>query len=289
MSVGLFFLLVGVTLSVVVFYFSYRFNNPAIYKLKPSVDLVIIGDSHIQCGLEDSLFQNSINVSNSADSYLFTYIKIRRLVEHNPGIKKVMLGYSAHNLEQSMDNWNFRDENLRNKTAQYFFLMGLSEVKFLAKRNPFAFVRGIIQFPKIKFNTIRSLNKKSDVLDIGVGGHQRLTEVIYDWKGYDPKVMADYIQACTLSESQEIYLNKIIDLCRLKGIELILISTPLHPTYSNRDQGCAKKYHTINLDNIHWCDFTHLDLADSLFADHEHLNQNGAIVFSKHLKNNLGW
>jgi len=287
-SLGLFFLLVATTLVVVVIYFSHKLNNPEIYKLKQPIDLVIIGDSHLQCGLEDTLIENSINVSNSADSYLFTYIKIKRLVEHNRGIRNIILGYSSHNLELSMDNWNFRDENLKNKTAQYFFLMGWDEVKFLAGRNPFAFARGIIQFPKIKFATISSLSKKSDVLDIGVGNHQRLTEIIYNWKGYD-KVKNDSVTECTLSESQNIYLNKIIDLCKFHRIELVLVSTPLHSTYPNRDQGCAKKYHTVNLENIPWYDFTYLDLADSLFADHEHLNQNGAIVFSKHLKSNLGW
>jgi hypothetical protein len=282
----LFLSVIAGAMAGVVGFFSYRLSNPAIYELDESIRFIVVGDSHTQCAIDDALLAGTINVSNGADSYLYSYTKIRKLVESNEHLKGIVLGFSEHNFELAMDDWNFKNENMRNKTAQYFPLLGWEEVVYLGKKNPVSFMTGLIQFPKMKFNVMMRLNSKTSIADIGVGNVERLTQNIKDWK--KPTQTKKSNGQSSISQSQVQYLEKIVDLCKAHRLELVLISTPVHTSYPQLNhRSMAITYYAENLTGFKWWNFSDMKLPDSYFADYEHLNRSGASFFTEEIQKKI--
>lgn len=283
----LFLLLVVGVLAIIVSYFSYRLNSVSIYKANAAVEYLIVGDSHTQFAVNDSIISNTLNISNNADSYLYSYIKIKKMLEQNPQLKGVLLGYTEPNMEEGMEDWNFRDINLRNKTAQYFFMLSWEEVSFLARRNPFSFLNGVVQFPKMKWRVVKNLNSSSRMTDIGVGGFQHLNKSFEEWSKTRLGTEGQERTNPTYSASQIRYLNKMMELCKQNNVELILLSTPFHITYPVSRVNLAENYHQREMKSFRWLNYSKLSLPDSCFADYEHLNSKGSTVFSEILKEEL--
>lgn len=280
------FLVAGV-LAIIVSYFSYRLNRISIFKADSSVEYLVVGDSHTQFAANDSILSNTLNISNNADSYLYSYIKIKKMLPLNPQLKGVLLGYAEPNMEEVMENWNFKDINLRNKVSHYYSLLGWEEAFFLTKRNPFPFLNGVVQFPKMKWKVIKNLNSSSRITDIGVGGFQYLNKSFEDWSKSRLGVVIPEGVNPIYSASQIRYLNEIRELCNQSNVELILLSTPFHNSYPVSSVKLAENYYQKEFKSLRWLDYSKLSLPDSCYADYEHLNTNGATIFSKILKEKL--
>lgn len=260
-----------------------RLDSTYIYQLETDIRYIIVGDSHTQFAVNDSLLAGGLNISNSADSYLYSYLKIGKLLSENDNLQGVLLGYSEHNLGLAMEAWNFRDENLASKASQYLHLMNWSEVRFLGSRNPVAFMTGTVRFPKMKLNVLKALNASSRITDIGVGRTETLTQKVQDWKGFGKKYDMDSV----FSQSQQVYLEKIVKLCEDHHVKLILLTTPLHSTYPHAKQPLDSVFYADHLQGITWLNLRSEPLPDSCFADFEHLNEDGARIFTLRLKQKL--
>lgn len=283
----LFFLLVIGVLGTVVGYLSYRLNSESIYIGNAGVEYLIVGDSHTQYSVNDSILSNTLNISNNADSYLYSYVKIKKMLGQNPQLKGVLLGYSEPNMEEGMEDWNFRDINLRNKVSQYYSMLAGEEIYFLAERNPFSFLNGVVQFPKMKWRVVKNLNSSSRITDIGVGGFDYLNKSFEEWSMTRLETEDQERTNSIYSTSQIRYLNKIMELCKQNNVELILLSTPFHSTYPTSKVHLAENYYQREMKSFRWLDYSKLSLPDSCFADYEHLNSKGSTVFSKILMEKL--
>lgn len=282
-----FLLLLACVLGTIVGYLSYRLNSVSIYRIDPGIEYLVIGDSHTQYAINDLILSNTINISNNADSYLYSYIKAKRMLEVNPHLQGVLLGYTEPNIEGAMEDWNFKDINLRNKTAQYFFMLDGEEIAFLGGRNLFSFLSGVVQFPKMKWRVVNNLNDSSGITDIGVGGFEYLNKSFAEWTKHRAGIVEEERANVTYSPSQIRYLSKIRELCAQHKVELILLSTPFHKTYPLSKVHLAENLYAKEFKSLRWLDYTNLSLPDSCFADYEHLNANGASAFSEILKQRL--
>ena len=74
-------------------------------KLSSNITTIFIGDSHIQTAINDSLIENSINISTTAESYYFSYYKLQRYLPANPQIKRIYLGFSYHNFSNYYEDY----------------------------------------------------------------------------------------------------------------------------------------------------------------------------------------
>ena len=43
-------------------------------------NILILGDSHTENAINDSIFSNSLNYSASADAYIFSYVKLKAIL-----------------------------------------------------------------------------------------------------------------------------------------------------------------------------------------------------------------
>jgi hypothetical protein len=76
-------------------------------RLDPSITKIFIGDSHMEKAINDSLLENSVNLAQSSESLYFSYYKLKILLEHNPTIKDVYLGFSYHSVSSYYDKFIF--------------------------------------------------------------------------------------------------------------------------------------------------------------------------------------
>ncbi|MDR2414458.1 MAG: hypothetical protein LBD64_05695, partial [Odoribacteraceae bacterium] len=95
------------------------------------------------------------------------------------------------------------------------------------------------------------------------------------------------VEDTTISLLQKEYLLKIVDLCRSRNVELILINTPTYKPekYGNLDK--LRAYYNTYLPGVKYMDYSAFPLPDSCYGDISHLNYKGAEVFSKYLQENF--
>jgi len=261
----------------------------AILTFDPEIQVVFAGDSHVQCGVNDKLVANSINVASSGEAYLFSYVKLKALLECNSQVKAVYLGYGMHNFEESKEKaWLYKDAVILDRYPLYSFLLGAQEKKLLFVHNPKAVLRAI---RLAVIHNVRilagSYSAKSPLTlnHLWDGGHWALVgnrvekEKQSDLDKKEPFFTQESIQFK--------YLKLVADLCASKSVKLTLLSVPKHDYYFDgydkseescwRNAGCS-------LRSVELMDFSHDVMPLSCYRDAAHLNKQGAELFSRHLE-----
>ena len=68
------------------------------YNIAKDKNILILGDSHTEVSLNDSIISNSINFSLGTSSYFHSYIKLKYILSNNEHIDTLILGYSFNSL-----------------------------------------------------------------------------------------------------------------------------------------------------------------------------------------------
>ena len=138
-----------IVIIVSLFYISYhsiKSIKPELLKIGNNISFVFTGDSNVECAINDKLISNSINIAQSGEAYLFTFTKLRSLLEYNPQIKTIFLGFSYNNLlKTTEDLWLFEDSFVIEKIKNYNYLLSEPERQIIKDHNLIAFVKGILQ------------------------------------------------------------------------------------------------------------------------------------------------
>jgi hypothetical protein len=247
------------------------------------ISVLVLGDSHAQGGIDlDAKIENSINLSASAESYYFSYNKLKYFVEKNRKIKQLVLALGPHNLSKSIDSiWIFDKSTFLDKTRNYWPLICKSSIPEFTDKCNFSKFTYIELVPEIFYQSFYTLER------------MLLTRKTPFIGGYTPNNKTIIIQASDtlnskskketymVSEIQTYYLQKIINICNENGIKLVLVNTPLFN--GNRLENLPKltgSYQILDYGDI----FNH---NKKLFADYVHLNHQGAEIFSDTLVNKL--
>ena len=94
-----------------------------IFELSKGTKILIIGDSHVECAINDDLFENSINFAQSGDNYMYSFTKLKAFKENNPDLKQVILSYSYFNILEPQNNWYSDAKYIKFKGSKYFRLL----------------------------------------------------------------------------------------------------------------------------------------------------------------------
>jgi hypothetical protein len=259
--------------------YHYLFLNEI--RLSSNVKTLFVGDSQIQTAINDRLIENSINISSTAESYYFNYYKLKNYLSSNSQIKKVYLGISYHNLSNYYDDFIYGKQSV-NISSGYFFILPTSErIECLVWNadQPFLFIKKIVlsDFSKIFKN-------KSE------GYVNNFVNVIPSTEYINRKLKSQFYNNGKLDAFSEInldYLDRIINLCKTKKIDLIFLTTPLHKYYrDNIPDVYRNKYNEIiKSKKIEVIDLNSLHLDDDCFIpDGVHVSQKGAIITTEQLK-----
>ena len=254
------------------------------YIVDKSKSILILGDSHTECAIDDSMVSKSVNISQSADVYFYSFIKLRKFLKINSDIKTVILGISEKSLYNK--GWFQSNKSMRRKSNNYFRLMNLNDFRVLLEAGG---INAFIYLAEASFhNFTRSLTiQESDYRDMRIGGYKKLKRDKLD------EAIARYKKQSnidrTYSENQIEYLLKIVDLCKKYKVKLILLNTPIYVYYRNEND--SYKLNQFIKKRIgsyaeYW-DYSNYLLPDFGYGDFGHLNYRGAEIFSKKLNNDI--
>lgn len=275
-SIPLICLLIGL---LMIFYISKTIE----YKFNENIKEIYIGDSHIQCAVNDSLLINSRNVSTSSESFYFSYYKLKKLIEENQNIEKVYLGASYHSLSNYYDDF-ISGEYSPSVAPKYFYILPINEqfklIRWNVKNIP-TFIKGVLSisyrylFKDVTFDYGGYSNSFTNSMAMKPSMEKRLHFQYYTGKELN-----------NFSEINLTYLTKIIVLCKTSKIDLVLLNTPLHPYFKSKVPiiYINKFNEIVNTQNLNVIDFNALTFSDSCFIpDGDHLSAKGAYQLTKEL------
>ncbi|MEA3463404.1 MAG: hypothetical protein U9R49_16095 [Bacteroidota bacterium] len=258
------------------------------YVFDPQKTSVIIGDSNSQCAVNDSILSRTINLSESAAPYFYSYLKLKKVLNSKSNIDTIILSIAPHNI---FDNgWLFDEQVIYSNFGRYLPIMEWNDFKVLLKGNPTGTIGA---FRAIPISMVAWVKRKifHEELD-ALGGYFNLErDILEDQILKLAKGEAlDFFripESFAVSEEEEIYLKKIEVLCREHDKELMLLYLPkraellAHEKYGVRE---FYAYYQQTLSSIPMMDYSQLSLPKDSFADLVHLNQSGATWFSSALR-----
>lgn len=252
-------------------------TNKKYYLLEKNITTLIIGNSRPECSFNDSLIHRTKNISLVAEPYFYTYIKLRKLLESNKGIKQVLLEFSDISLSnKNMNSWTFETVSIKYLYTKYATIMTADEKSFIFSKNPIEVVRSssFLLRENLLFITAKNKNLLSykQMGGFVAKSESHIEELRRTQNTTPTKNATDEIALLNLQ-----YLDKIVNLCKKHHIRLYFLRSPVHPIYKLNafdkvyDSVLQARYPTIDL-----IDFANYNLNDTEYFDAHHLNYKGA-------------
>jgi hypothetical protein len=277
--------------------------NRELFTLGQDTETLIIGDSHTATSLDPAVLTHAFNASRSRESYFYSYYKFRKLIQYNPQIRKVIVGFSYHNISRLFNESILHEPS---SLELYYYLLDEDAIKHVTTSDHdyrVAYLKlwgipvNIYDNPvQMKAFMGRKL-QRSDFPFIegyypGKGSHVTIADAI-------GKVDRHYLDAKGRFSGTSLlmleYLEKIIADCEDSGIKVYLFNGPLHAAYLGRIPqdaayafGNAKEAILEKHPSTTYLDYSRFPLEEDAYGDVDHVNVNGAMVISGDVKNLLG-
>jgi hypothetical protein len=274
-----FFILVPIAVLSCVLLNYWHQNTSFINSYTPAsgVTSLYTGDSHVQVCVNDKIVAHSTNLSQSSESFYFTFYKISTIIRNNPGISRIYLGFSYHSLSSYYDDCIFGSFSKDIAPRYFFILPGSEKIKILRHNfsNLTVFLKNLLSngsSPAFLGNYENAFSKTTAVRN---SMDKRLRLQFYK---------NGHLNAFSTLNLQ--YLDEIVRLCKRHKIQLLLLNTPLHPYYK---KGIPPEYlqkydQVVNHYQLEVINLNHLPLSDSCFIpDGDHVSVEGATIVSKYL------
>lgn len=285
LKIGLFigFILIILTVGIALLY--NKIDHGDYYKLNKKYDNLVFGHSHTECAFNDSLINNTLNLSNSGENYFYTYFKVKKVVENNK-VKNVFISFTNNYIEFSSDTVEiWKDRYLDKWFTKYGAYMNHEDVSFLLKNNP----RGLLNVQSItskKYLTFLLKSKKSIIEDLSWGAFRYSERAKLD-SLLKTKHVKTKITSFSYSKDGLDYLDKTIKLCRENKVNVYFVRSPVHSSWDRNNEPYLQKLLRDRYKQIPFLDFYNFPLPNSDYGDRSHLNYLGAKKFSLFFNNLL--
>ena len=273
-------LLTSITLINTLYYYQTR----EYFKPNKEIKSVFLGDSHFQNGINDRIISHSMNIATSAEALIYSRIKLEYLLRSSSSIDNVFISIHPGTFQRSIDTtWMSNEENYLAKLSSFYPIFK-KEHFYDWKLQVVDYDIPLI-FHKITWQSIYSIERQIVVGKFPfVGGYSPNNKTI----DIDEFLSIDLVDKSDfkISNNQRHEFLRIKQLCKNKGVNLILINTPLYGTINDGyfiiDQGLSDLVKDITF-------WDYSDLLDSAiyFADRSHLNPNGAEILSNCINDSI--
>lgn len=250
--------------------------------------ILVIGDSHTECAIDDDVFTRCVNISKSASAYVFSYALIRKWKADNPELDTVFLSYESKSLSEEQQNVWMYDETVTARRLPYILPYFNGGDYWNYKYSPH-FWKTLIQFPLIvrEFHAQDTTGNRyawqNDKIGMATAlPYNKLKEDIAATKPFSRKVPPEKVSRISIE-----YIRKIAAYCKRKNITLVLINTPVYQWNRYVDDEQFEKNRKQYFSDILYLDYKDFPLADSCYADIWHLNAAGQRQFSQYLQDNV--
>lgn len=249
------------------YYITYIRPNGHLFDTDKSKHILFLGDSQLECDIDEAYFPEAFNRCKSSDSYLFCYAKLKEMVKSNPQIDTLIVSFSHTSMSPEVDN-RMHTEGIEKRLLLYMPFLTLDDLKWFS-------------FTEIGENLLNFLFPSSwPKAETRGGFNSRPSSEFYAPHTYT-ELCDDTKESLKVSEYKndcaKFYLDKIEYFARINNIKLILLTPPVYNTKYRSDFWQKE----LERDYSH---FVHINcetmISDSLFYDFSHLNENGAKEFS---------
>lgn len=262
----------------------YKIKREAIRRYGKETETVILGDSHPFFGIIADSLPRTLNLAMSSQTLEYDYLVLKRHVDSLPHLKRILLGLDVRNLHDTPFKRGKSPEE-----TYYRIYLGIDKYPEWAPEN-----MELFQFTSYKRKFRHAL----------AGGPFPLATE----KGFalwDAAPRPDSLAFERLAPGRNASLNtktakdaetnirdldSILALCRKRGIEVVALAVPVTPAYT-RNLAPGLQPHTdsvVRSRNIPYHDFS----RDSRFHtddffDSDHLNDAGALKFTRILRDSI--
>lgn len=256
------------------------------YRDKSDLKTLFIGDSHIQMTINDHLLSHSINLARDSEGFKFSLLKIKTILKVNPSIDKIYLGLSYHNLSSNYDDFIY-GKYAYQISSRYFFLLTSPEKAKILKENSgnlFPFLFWVFK------SGLKTCLKSRNYFYLGYY-HNSFASTSVMKSSVDKRIAFQYFDNGKVAGFSNVNINhlkEIIQFCKAKKVQLIFLSTPLHPYYKSKiPEKFKEKYaEIINQNHLKVINFSNLVLTDSCYIpDGDHVSEVGATLVTNQFKN----
>ena len=264
-------------------------------QLPEQVTTMIMGDSQVECALNDSLLTHTANLSMAGDAFLYSHIKLRAFLKQNPQVDTVWLSYNFHVLEKWQDTLTRSERYAKYKIPYHFFVLEAQELPVFLPQ--YAFYNVLMRTPYIRRKFMKNaIPGKVSYTDLKLGEYNRLDrEKLAEDVARRNKTRDDNAARAPqfgAAKDQVEYLLRTVALCEQAGVQLILVNTPTHAVIArDADTAAYYRFHREHMPEVPLWDHSAWILPDSCFSDATHLNYKGATAYSNRLEQlrSLGW
>ena len=282
------FLLFLFTISLLIVIGNYWLIQLTSINFPSKKNLLVLGDSAPECAINDNIFKRSVNFSAPAESYYYSYLKLKKILETKQSIDTILLSFSPHNI---FDNtWFESQSNIQHNFCRYYPFMNIYDFRFLLESHPQSVIYSL---RPIVLQSLKNIFRKitgDNVLQLGGFTSldlDRLEDALQSLK--DGKAIKDFRLPKDLypTNVEIVYLNKILQLCNEKQVKLILINLPKrvellrHKRYGMEE---FQKAYNTEFSQLDYFDFSSMPMEDEMYADLLHLNKEGSSYFSNFLE-----
>lgn len=254
----------------------YMITHSISFKEPENVHFLFIGASHPWHGIDEHLLRDAINRSARSERYMYSYLKLKQIINDNPQIDTVFIECSPTDIWENTDDKYFNENEMSYFIPLYFPLFSSDEWKIYSHKMP-----DVIKLIVQKSFQLNQLFPER--LMAGFGTQADKAENLV--KMNSSEVVPAMIDGNLGNEINYTYLRKIIDLCDKHDIKLYGIYFPVyHPEYYY-DQEYYHKALSEKFPDLDVLDYSGMTLPDSARFDAHHLNWYGAQIFTTELKN----
>jgi hypothetical protein len=249
------------------------------FRINSKDTTLIIGHSHSECAYNDSLITGVANYSDSGETYFYNYIKLKKLIQQNPHVNKILIEFTNNQIKEYMDGRIWEDKYISHRFPKYGVFMNKEEIELLIQKNPSYFKENLSACFKSNFMMIlrNRLNYSSEI-----GGYKYLERNFTDTekKEEESLTIEEKTNPNSMATYNLYYLDKIIDFCTQHDIEIFFVRSPLHTSYALDNEAVFQNIIKTRYKEIDFLDFSKFPLTDDEFGDAIHLNHKGAKKYS---------
>lgn len=240
---------------------------------------LVLGHSHPEVAFNDSLINNLVNLSESGESFFYTYHKSKEIIASNLSIKTVFIEFTNNSIDKKMEDWTWDCNYMSSRFERFAPFIAAKDKLRLLSHNPSCFFS---TFPLL-------LNERIDQL---LKGDLNFSKKLGGYRVMNPKkaiVMDERLKELnefdadteTFSKTNLDYLERLIHYCSKHNKRVILIRTPQRADYEF--WGNEDRFQQIRKDrfaDITFMDLSKFKLKDDEYSDPAHLNYRGSKRFS---------
>jgi hypothetical protein len=245
-------------------------------------EILIVGDSHPRRCINPELLNNSLNICQSAEPYLITFWKLKALIEKVKP-EKIIIGFAPHNIS-NFNDLKFSHERWRSEMFERSYLIEEFKLVINLKIKLYQYYLFLLKqfclFPRL--NHIHYIGNHEQSNESDISNVNKTINKHYYFDNHEPGI----------SEISINFLDSMIKLCKTHHITPILINTPVHNSYKEKIPNIIQNRYDVEI--LKWRNkgitiFNNNSekYLDKYFYNSDHLNDSGATIFTKILKEKL--